>query len=415
MTRLSILLATLGSAGDVNPFVAIGRALRDRGHDVTLVTSAYFQEIVAEAGLAFAALGTRDDYNQVVDDPDLWDPNRGFRVFARRVVIPAIRPVHDVLSANLKSNTVIVAQGQAFGAHLVHEKHGVPFATVNLQPVAFRSIYDSPLIPKWIPSIARPSLYKVIDFLVLDRELANLINAFRAELGLAPVKNIFGSWAHSPLKSIGLFPEWFASPQTDWPPNTKLAGFVLFSDGSATLPADLERFLDAGTPPIIFTPGTEMKRAHEFFTTSIQALTRLGRRGILLSRHTEHLPSTLPEGIISFPYIPFDSTLPRAAAIVHHGGIGTIAQAFAAGIPQVIRPMAHDQPDNAARVQRLGVGLTIPPRQYTPDRVHSSLHTLLTSQNVMAACELYSAKVSPAEALSVVCQEIELLADRYAA
>jgi len=77
--------------------------------------------------------------------------------------------------------------------------------------------------------------------------------------------------------------------------------------------------------------------------------------------------------------------------------------------------MAHDQPDNAARVQRLGVGLTIPPRQYTPDRVHSSLHTLLTSQNVMAACELYSAKVSPAEALSVVCQEIELLADRYAA
>lgn len=415
MTRLNVLLATLGSAGDVYPFLAIGRALRGRGHAVTLITSAHFQQDVAAAGLSFAALGTRDDYARVVDDPDLWDPNRGFRVFARRVVVPAIRPVYDILSASLKPNTVIVAQGQAFGGHLAHEKHGVPFATVNLQPVAFRSIYDSPLIPQWVPSIARPSLYRVIDFLILDRELAEPINTLRAELDLAPVKHIFGLWAHSPQRTIGLFPEWFAAPQADWPPNTKLAGFVLFNNASATLPTDLARFLDAGTPPIIFTPGTEMKLAHDFFAASVEALTLLGRRGILLSRHVEHLPSTLPEGVISLPHIPFDSALPRAAAIVHHGGIGTIAQAFAAGIPQVIRPVAHDQPDNAARVQRLGVGVTIPPSQYTPDRVHLSLNALLASKNVSAACELYSSKVTPAEALSVVCREIESLGDRYAA
>ena len=311
-------------------------------------------------------------------------------------------------------NTVIVAQGQAFGAHLVYEKHRIPFVTVNLQPAAFRTIYDSPLIPRWIPSIARPSLYAAIDFLLLDRELAGPINTFRTELGLASVKHILGSWAHSPDKTIGLFPEWFASPQPDWPQNAKLAGFVLHSDGPGTLPSQLVDFLDAGEPPIIFTPGTEMKHAHDFFTTSVQALAQLGRRGILVSRHPEHLPPSLPEGVISYPYIPFDAALPRAAAIVHHGGIGTTAQAIAAGIPQVVRPMAHDQPDNAARSAPRAWSDN-PPKQFTADRVHASLHSLLSSPNVTAACQLYAGKASSSDSLTVVCEEIEALAGRYAA
>ena len=415
MTQLNVLLATLGSAGDVNPFVAIGRALLDRGHRVTLITSAHFQDIVAKAGLGFFGLGTRDDYAQVVDDPDLWDPSRGFQVFARRVVIPAIRPVYDIVASNLRPNTVVVAQGQAFGAHLAHERLAVPFVTINLQPVAFRSAHDSALIPPWIPLVARPSLFRLIDFLVLDRELANPVNALRGELGLAPVKHVFGSWAHSPQKTIGLFPEWFAPPQVDWPPNTKQAGFVLTSEDTPPQHSGLARFLDSGPPPIVFTPGTEMKHAQGFFAASIRALTHLGHRGILLSRHTQHIPSPLPEGVVSFPYISFASVLPRAAAIVHHGGIGTIAQSFAAGIPQVIRPMAHDQPDTAARVQRLGVGLTVSPRHYTPDRVHSALRDLLASQPIREACRLYSTKVNSAEALTVVCDEIEAVASRYAA
>jgi UDP:flavonoid glycosyltransferase YjiC (YdhE family) len=157
-----------------------------------------------------------------------------------------------------------------------------------------------------------------------------------------------------------------------------------------------------------------MKHARKFFTTSVQALAQLGRRGILVSRYTEHLPPSLPRGVISYPYIPFDAALPRAAAIVHHGGIGTTAQAIAAGIPQVVRPMAHDQPDNAARVQRLGLGVTIPPKRFTVDRVQSSLHSLLSSPNVTAVCQLYAGRASSSDSLSVVCHEIEALAGRYA-
>ncbi|MGH9462710.1 MAG: RNA-binding domain-containing protein [Vicinamibacteria bacterium] len=123
-----------------------------------------------------------------------------------------------------------------------------------------------------------------------------------------------------------------------------------------------------------------MKRAGDFFRTSIEAATRLGRRAILLTQYREHLPAHLPPGVVSFPYVPFAAVLPRSAAIVHHGGIGTIAQALAAGTPQLIRPMAHDQPDNAARAKRLGVALTVSPDRYSPDQAAHSLRRLLTSQ-----------------------------------
>ena len=414
VTQLNVLLTTLGSAGDVNPFLAIGRALLQRGHRVTLITSTHFQEVAGEAGLAFVGVGTREDYAQVIDDPDLWDPNRGFRVFVRRVIVPAIRPTYDILTAHLQPNTVIVAQGQAFAGHLVHEKYDVPFATVQLQPIAFRSIYDAPVIPKWIPIFARSTLFKLIDFMILDREVANPINVFRSELGLAPVRHIFGSWAHSPQKTIGLFPDWFAAPQVDWPTNAKLSGFILMHQEPATLDSELGRFLDSGPPPVIFAPGTEVKRAEEFFATSIRAVDQLGRRAILLSRHTRQLPSLLPEGVVAFPHIPFPTVLPRAAAIVHHGGIGTVAHAFAAGIPQIIRPMAHDQPDNAARVERLGVGTTIHPKEFTARRLQSALQALLSSDSVSETCRRYSGKVASDTALAIACDEIEGLANMKA-
>lgn len=409
-SRLHILLSTIGSAGDVNPFVAIGRELKRRGHAVTLVTSAYFESLARSAGLDFVGLGTPEDYKQTVDDPDLWDPKVGFQVFARRVVIPAMQPLYEILSHKVSSNTILVAQGQTFGAHLAHEKLGVPFVTIQLQPVAFRSIHDAPLMPRWIPPFLRSTVYTLLDLLVLDRELASDVNAFRSQLGLPKVRSILASWAHSPQKSIGLFPDWFAPPQPDWPAQTELAGFVFLDEGAGPLDPALSAFLDAGEPPIVFTPGTAMRHADLFFEASIQASLELGRRALLLTQYPDQVPSRLPDGVATFTYVPFAAVLPRSAALVHHGGVGTVAQALAAGIPQLVRPMAFDQPDNAARLQRLGVGLSIRPDHYTPRAVARILHTLLNSQDVSTKCRSYSALIKPDTALTVACEAIETVA-----
>jgi UDP:flavonoid glycosyltransferase YjiC (YdhE family) len=150
-----------------------------------------------------------------------------------------------------------------------------------------------------------------------------------------------------------------------------------------------------------------MKHANQFFLDCIQACQLLGRRGILLTQHPEQLPKELPQGIQHFAYLPFSKVLPRAIALVHHGGIGTTAQAIAAGVPQVIRPMAHDQPDTAARVEKLGIGLTLSPNKFNGNSLAEKLNMLITSQQVLERCKFYAKKIDPIKSLNDTCTIIE--------
>jgi rhamnosyltransferase subunit B len=404
----TILLCTVGSAGDVNPFIAIGQELIHRGFRVALITSQYFESQARDAGLEFFGLGTVEDYKAIIQNPDLWDPDKGFKVFAENVVLPIMGPLYEIISGFDPAETVLVAQGQTFGAHIAHEKLGFPFITVHLQPAAFRSIYDFPLLPTWTPPFLRRVVFILIDALLLDKVFAPGINRFRRSLDLPPIRKIFERWMHSPQKNIGLFPEWFAQPQPDWPPQTQLTGFVFYDNrsGNEDTP-ELDAFLSAGSAPIIFTPGTAMKHADQFFLECIKACQILGRRGILLTQYPEQLPDELPEGIRHFTYLPFSKVLPLAVALVHHGGIGTTAQAIAAGIPQVIRPMAHDQPDNAARVEKLGIGASINPKKFEAVSLAEKLNTLITSREVSDRCKIYAERIEPDQSLNDTCALIE--------
>lgn len=407
----TILLCAIGSAGDVNPFIAIGQELRQRGHRVILCTSQYFKYHALHAGLEFIGLGTAEDYLSIIEDPKLWEPETGFKVFAERVILPIIQPAYDAIKEFDPVQTLLVAQGQVFGAHIAHEKYGFPFITINLQPAAFRSVHDFPLMPAWMPRPLKRILFNAFDAFVMDPLLAPEINRFRKMQSLPPAKHILGDWMHSPLATIGLFPDWFASPQPDWPPQTHLTGFI-FHDKRVEderLPQGVLDFLDAGDPPIVFTPGTAMMHGGKFFEASIQACQMLGRRGMLLTQHKDQLPSTLPEGIRHFEYLPFSLVLPRVAALVHHGGIGTIAQALAAGVPQVVRPMTHDQPDNATRVQLLGTGVSISPKDYTAQTVSERLNGLLSSADVSARSKEYARRIDPQQSLQETCDLIENL------
>jgi UDP:flavonoid glycosyltransferase YjiC (YdhE family) len=174
----------------------------------------------------------------------------------------------------------------------------------------------------------------------------------------------------------------------------------------------VDEFINASSPPILFTPGTAMKHASQFFLDCVEACQRLRRRGILLTGHPEQLPDVLPDDIRHFAYLPFSKVLPRAAALVHHGGIGTTAGAIAAGIPQVIRPTAHDQPDTAARVERLGIGVSLPPGKFTAASLAGKLETLMTSQQVLDRCNTYAQRIDPERSLDDTCRIIEGFAGR---
>jgi UDP:flavonoid glycosyltransferase YjiC (YdhE family) len=261
-----------------------------------------------------------------------------------------------------------------------------------------------------LPRALRPYFYRAGDRFFIDPLLVGPLNEFRRELGLAPVRRLFDAYMHSPQLVIGLFPEWFAAPQPDWPPHVHLTGFPLYDESdSHKIPAELSAFLDSGPAPVVLAAGSANAQAREFFQTSAKVCHRTGWRGILLTQFPEQLPAPLPEGVRHFMYVPFSQVLPRAAAFVHHGGIGTTAQAFAAGIPQLVRPLAHDQPDNAARIHRLGAGEILRPNLYKAKRVIECLDCLMKSPTVRENCRRLKRDLSASHALARTCELIEQL------
>ena len=413
---MTAIVVGLGSAGDVHPNIGLALALRRRGHGVLFVAGSVFRSLAERAGLEFVGLGTDAEYYEAVRDPDLWHSFRAFSVVARRLILPWMRPLYEIIVKHSgPGQTVVAAPGTAFGARIAQEKLGVPLATVHLQPLMLRSTLEPGCFgfPDIIGHLPRPlrGLYlRAADRFLVDRLLAEETNSFRAELGLPPVSRFFDRWFHSPQLIIGLFPEWFAPPQPDWPANVRLTGFPLWDEsGLRQLPPELEDFLEAGDPPVVFTASSAMAQGKDFFRVSAEVCRRSGRRGLFLTQFPEQLPPRLPDGVRHFDYIPFSVVLPRAAAFVHHGGIGTTAQALAAGVPQLVVPLAHDQPDNAVRVRRLEVGDFLLPKAYRVPTVIKRLNRLLGSAAVTETCRRRAGDVAANTALEQACCLIEEL------
>ena len=413
---MNALLIALGSHGDVHPFVGIGRRLAARGHAVAVAANAYFRPLIESAGLEFIELGTAQEYKTLATNPDLWHPTRGPRAVFEGTA-RYLRPIHDCAAEfSRRPDSIIAASSLALGARIAQDHLRIPMATVHLSPSIFQSVHELPgflpfsALPRRLPVAVARAIWWALNRFV-DRFVVPSVNALRAEFGLPPVRDIIKSYWHSPQLVIGLFPDWFGRPQPDWPAQTVLTGFPLYDEPEITpIDAELDRFIDAGdSPPIAFTPGSAMWNAHQFFEESVEACERLRRRGILLTRHRDHLPERLPPGVIHVEYAPFSRLLPRCAAVVHHGGIGSSAQALAAGVPQLVTPFTHDQPDNAARLKRLGVAEVIPARKYKAKRIVPALRRLLDSPDVARACREVRAKFEGVDPLERTCDLIESL------
>jgi UDP:flavonoid glycosyltransferase YjiC (YdhE family) len=335
----------------------------------------------------------------------------------KRSYLGAMRWLYDLIANQPDPRrTIVVSRANSFGARLAQEKLGVPLVSVQLQPSAFRSVHDAPGLP--LPSFAGNSMRTLAWSLIdagLGCTIAPALNRYRSELGLAPQRRPFRKWIYSPDLVIGMFPDWFGAPQPDWPPNTHAVGFSLLDEsGFWKIPVEFEEFLAAGAPPIVFTRGSRSRspEAYTFFETSIEVARLLNRRAIFLARERDFIPTNLPDNVGYFGYIPLSRVLPRAAAIIHHGGLGTTAQAFAAGIPQIAVPLSNDQPDNAARIERLGAGLRLSPGQYRAAPVARKLQFLFDSDQVRSACRKLAACMAARNSLDHACGLIVDWAER---
>jgi rhamnosyltransferase subunit B len=405
---MNFLLSSFGSSGDVFPMVGLALELRKRGHEVTFATNGHYGYVAEKHGIPFEPLGTEAEFQACINHPDLWHPQRAFaHVF--RFLKPGMKRQYEIYADHAKKpGAVGITTCFGFGALLVQEKMSLPVVTVHLQPSVIWSDVAPPEMPGMFgPRWLRNFMYRVGVKFFIDPVVLPFLNGWRAELNLSPVKNIT-NWWHSPFAVACLFPEWFAPPQRDWPANLIQTDFPLWNDQSDVgLDSDVEAFLQCGDAPIAFTPGTTNIHGQEFFEAAIEACSILNRRGLLLTEFREQLPTTLPESVMHVRYAPFDRLLPRCAAFVHHGGVGSASQAMAAGIPQLIMPLAHDQFDNLARLKKLNLGDRLVPKKFTGPRVAKILRRLLNSPDVAAACRAVAEHLEKKDGLARMADAIE--------
>lgn len=408
------ILASVGTDGDVIPYVGLGAELRRRGHRVTLVVAEPWRQTALDLGLEFAPVVTAEEDRQFVVDPDLWHPLKG-PAFLAKWGTQFLRRQYDLL-AGLASQpgSVMVANPGLLPARVVSEKLGAPMASLILQPWMIKSVCEPPVmpagltLPRWAPRPVGHLYWRMFDLTVdvlIGKELARL----RESLSLPPVRRVFDWWL-SPDLVVGMFPHWYGPPQPDWLGQIRLAGFPMFDGRSdVRLPAAVEAFCRAGPPPVAFTFGTGMLHAEKIFRAAIEATAAMNRRAIFLTRHTDQLPAVLPPHVLQCPFAPFTKLFPLCAAIVHHGGVGTTAKALASGTPQLIVPRAFDQFDNAVRVKRLGAGDWIKPRKAAAGRLAAALEHLVRDDARRRCAPVAGRFASGGDALPVACDWLEEL------
>ena len=357
------------------------------------------------------------------------DPLRGSEAIVEYVA-PAVRAAYETLVPAARDADLIVSHPMTFAAPMASEVLEKPWLSTVLAPGSFFSIHDFP-VPPMMPSLANVVRLGPIAGWAL-RKIARTgsftwmgpVRALRADLGLPDRGEPLFEGQFSPHGTLALYSSVLGDPQPDWPPHTAITGFIFRTEeGEGGLPKTLDTFLEDGEPPIVFTLGSSaVTAAGSFYQDAIEAATILGRRAVLMTGLTGHnrLPSALPAEIMQIDYAPHSLLFPRAAAIVHHGGIGTLAEALRAGRPMLIVPFAHDQPDNAARAERLGVARVLSRSQLAhraPARAErGSESELAVELGVLLEDEEYARRaaevgqiVGGEDGLSVACERLVAL------
>jgi rhamnosyltransferase subunit B len=421
-----IVLSNIGTYGDIHPLIAIAIELKRRGHTPVMALPNVYRPKIEPLGIEFRPIRPDIDPADTRLVAMVYDVKKGTETGLREFLFPSLRETYaDLLNAatNPVRADLLLLGELNYAGPIVAEITGIPWASYLLAPLSFFSAFDPPVLPMY-PRLARadrtvPGMGRAIRRLarLVSRKWPQPIYDLRRELGLPRGANPLFDAKHSPYLVLALFSHLLGQEQRDWPPNTLITGFCFYDaeNGDASLPPHLKQFLASGPPPLVFTLGSAaVLAAGRFYEYSARAAVKLGMRAVLLIGNDERNRPRhpLPDSICVAQYAPYSELFPHAALIVHQGGVGTTAQCLKAGIPQLIMPYSHDQPDNARRMRRLKVARTIFRKDYTPVRVARKILAMVESPVYARRAASIPARLDQEDGVKTACDALESLQQR---
>ena len=401
---MRITVLTVGSRGDVQPYVALSEGLRASGYDVTLATHASFRGTVEQRGIAFASIAM--DPREVMRRREgrEWMESGENPVHFIRELIRFIRPHLETHLAEVQAACAgadgVVFSPLAFAGWHVAEALGVPSFQAALQPqTPTRAFPTLPLAGRWNLGGIGNRLTHVLYQQFAWQALRPMLNPWRREvLGVEalPLGGPFRVMRRRRTPVLhGFSPHVLPKPH-DWPPWVHVTGYwFLDRPPGWEPPARVLDFLAAGPPPVYVGFGSMIPRdPARTIDAVIAALRQAGVRAILARGWMEATTHDLSDDVLALEEIPHDWLFPRVAAVVHHGGAGTTAAAMRAGRPAVVVPFFADQPLWARCVERLGVGpRPVPLKRLTADRLADAIRVAVTDERIARCAADLGAKI----------------------
>ncbi len=357
---MNITILTYGSRGDIQPFIPLSLGLIARGHSVKLAAPARFRTLVEENHIRFVPLaGEPAELSRRLNDS-----GQNFIKMVHELMNHAIEIGADIFhqteDACKDADLIIHTLMHAIGAHTLAREMNIPDVHIQLLPM-FTPTGD-------YPNVTMPDL-RLRPLNWLTHYLTCRMTFWAARIGFEQVRHhaglakrkLYSPFDDNPLRPrTAILCAWSPSvipPSSDWTSNVHVIGYFFGDSDIDYQPnAELQRFLDAGEPPICVSFGSMLNRDAEKIDRIIrQSLSQTNNRGIVLSGWSE-LKHASSNEILYLNAVPHQWLLPRCKMIIHHGGAGTISAGLHAGIPNIVIPFAADQPFWAKRVHALGVG-----------------------------------------------------------
>lgn len=380
---MKVTIIAPGSRGDVQPYVALGKGLKDAGHAVGILASQDFREMVTDYGLDFFDLGgsmqtVAQSMQRLLEQGNFLKILSSMGGAAKQL---ANQAALSGLAACQDSDLIIGGLGGLFVGFALSEKLGIPFIQAYYFPFTPTLEFPNAMVPlpqTRLPAWANRFSHRVAQQMIWQNYRAADNQARRQVLEMAPAPfwGPFASLRRQEKTIIYGYSPHVLPPPGDWGDFIHVTGYW-FLDPPAGWepPIDLVNFLNSGTPPVYIGFGSMVNsKPGETTDLVLQALARTGQRGVLSAGWGGLKEEALPENVFMIGSIPFGWLFPQMAAVVHHGGAGTTSMGLWAGVPAIVTPFMGDQPFWGQRIFELGVGpRPIPLRRLSVDRLAESI------------------------------------------